>query len=76
MEGEEIEVTPIRIQGTSKQIQNKNGSQTMASLKIFFEPGTVENSHKIIYEGKKYEILSLLKCNDASGALHHLEVYV
>ena len=72
-----IRVEPIRISATSKTLAGKNGSQTVGSFKILLQPDTdITIGHKILIDGKKWEILSLYKPNDAEGNPHHIQVIV
>lgn len=72
-----ISIIPIRIQATNKTLQNKNGSQTIASYKIILANDVeISMSNKIMYEGKKWEILSLYKAEDGNGSIHHIQVII
>ena len=74
---ETIDVKPIRIQNINKTMQGKNGSQVIASFKIFLNASTnIQSWYKVMYEGKKWEILSLYKVNNINTVINHIEVII
>ena len=77
VEGTPYDVEIIRVQESKRTLQNKQGSQVQASSKIFFYPDTeISSSHKILYNGRKLEILTFYPAFDIDGDLDHYEVTV